>query len=217
MNTYIFYIELMGIIAFSISGAMEAIKNKFDFLGVIILGIVTATGGGIIRDIVIGIIPPLSFRRGLNIYLAIISSIVVFLYSLFNEDINNKTVSKVYERALVYTDAIGLGVFTITSMQIAYGVNPNHSAVLYVFVGVISGIGGGIIRDLLTDTTPYILQRHVYASASLVGSILFHLFTVYSRIYNQIIMLICISIVILIRLLAYHYKWNLPKATKILD
>lgn len=217
MQSYIFYIELIGIIAFAISGALEGIKNRMDFLGVIILGIVTATGGGVIRDLILGINPPLSFRTGLNIYLSIITSVVVFLTALFNDKVNKRTVHKIFEDALVYTDAVGLGVFTVTGMQIAYSVSYEYSAILYIFVGLISGVGGGVIRDLLTDTVPYIMDRHVYASASIAGGFVFHQLQKQTFIHDAVLIPLCIIIVVIIRIYTYKKKLNLPKATKIMD
>lgn len=217
MENYIFYIEIIGTIAFAISGAMEAIKNKLDLLGVVILGVVTATGGGLIRDLIIGVTPPLSFRDGRNIYISIVASLLVFFYSLFNENINNRTINKIYGDSLIYFDAVGLGAFTITSMQMAYLVNSNYSAILYIFIGFISGVGGGIIRDLLINNVPYILRKHVYASATIIGAIVYHFSRYYSSISEAILIPFSIGIIILIRIMAYHYKWNLPKATRILD
>lgn len=217
MQNYIFYIELIGIVAFAISGALEGIKNKMDFLGVVILGIVTATGGGVIRDLILGINPPLSFRSGLNIYISIITSVIVFVVALFNDKVNKRTVHKVFEDALVYTDAVGLGVFTVTGMQIAYSVSYEYSAILYIFVGLISGVGGGVIRDLLTDNVPYIMDRHVYASASIAGGFVFHQLQWQTIIHDVISIPVCIIIIVIIRVFAYKKKWNLPKATRIID
>ena len=217
MQNYIFYIELIGTIAFAISGALEGIKNRMDFLGVIILGIVTATGGGVIRDLILGINPPLSFRSGLNIYISIIASVIVFISALFNDKVNKRTVHKIFEDALVYTDAVGLGVFTVTGMQIAYSVSYEYSAILYIFVGLISGVGGGVIRDLLTDTVPYIMDRHVYASASIAGGFVFHNLQRFTYIHDAILIPICIMIVVIIRIYTYKKKLNLPKATRIID
>lgn len=216
MQSYIFYVELIGIIAFAISGALEGIKKNLDFLGVLILGIVTATGGGIIRDVVLGINPPFSLKNGANIYLSIFISVLVFVINLFDDKVNRWTINKLFDKALVYSDAIGLSVFTITGMQVAYNINNSHSLALYVFVGVITGVGGGILRDLLTSSVPYILDRHVYASASLIGAVLFHLLNKYTNISIQIISILCMFIIFIIRILANKFEWNLPKATKII-
>ncbi|EHR35034.1 trimeric intracellular cation channel family protein [Helcococcus kunzii] len=217
MSNYILYIEVLGTVAFALSGAMEGMKKNLDILGVLILGVVTATGGGVIRDLTIGINPPLTFRSGTNIYISLITSATIFILSFFNENVNKRTVNKIFERALIYSDAIGLGVFTITGMQIAYHINNNHSLILYIFVGLISGVGGGIIRDLLIDSVPYILNKHVYASASIVGGLFFHLFKKVNIIPEQISIPLCIVIIIAIRIVAYHKKWNLPKATVIIE
>lgn len=217
MEGFIKYIEIIGIIAFAISGALEGIKSKLDLLGVIVLGIVTATGGGVIRDLILGIRPPFNLRSGFNIYLAIGISLLVFLINLFDDNVNRWTINRLFDKSLIYSDAIGLAVFTITGMEVAYRLHTEYSIVLYVFVGVVTGVGGGIIRDTLINAVPYILDRHVYASASLIGAIIFHLLTIHTDINRAITSTICILIIFTIRVFAHKYKWNLPKATKIIN
>lgn len=217
MNSYILFIEIVGTVAFALSGAMEGIKNNLDLLGVLILGVVTATGGGVIRDVIIGLNPPLTFRNGVSIYISLFASAMMFIFSYYNKNINKRTVSKKFEGSLIYSDAIGLGVFTITGMQIAYQVNASHSFILYIFVGLISGVGGGIIRDLLIDSVPYILNKHVYASASIIGGTLFHVLKKTQFLSERFAIPLCISVIIIIRIIAYYKKWNLPKATIIVE
>lgn len=216
MDSYIIFIEYIGIIAFAISGALSGIKNRYDLLGVIILGVLTATGGGVIRDIILGINPPNSLRTGIYIYLAIIVSVIVFLINLFDDNVNRWTINKLFDKPLVVTDAIGLSVFVITGMQIAYTINTNYSMILYIFVGVVSGVGGGVLRDLITNDVPFIFDRHVYASAAIIGAVIFHISVLYTNLNNKIMMLVCMAIVFVIRMLAYKHKWNLPKATKVI-
>lgn len=210
---YIYYIEIIGIVSFAISGALEGIKNKLDLLGVIILGIISATGGGVIRDLILGITPPTSIKTGTNVYIAIVVSLIIFIISKRSEKLTKKNVSRVLEDFLVISDALGLAVFTIAGMKIAYLINPNYSAFLYAFVGVISGVGGGIIRDLITNNVPYIMDRHVYASASIVGALVFHYGFRLELLPNEMLVFICILLIFAIRMFAYKGKWNLPKAT----
>lgn len=216
MERYLVIMEYIGIIAFAISGALEAIKHKYDLLGVIVLGIVTSTGGGVIRDLILGVSPPYSLRSGINIYLAIIVSILVFLVNLYDKNVNRWTINRLFDRSLIVTDAVGLSVFTITGMQIAYNLHHSYSLILYVFVGVITGVGGGLIRDMLTNEVPYILDRHVYASAAIIGAILFHLLENLTGINSQVSMVFCMLVIFAIRLVSYKLKWNLPKATRII-
>lgn len=216
MENFIQIVEIIGIIVFAISGALSGIKHRYDLLGVVIIGVTTATGGGIIRDIVLGISPPISLRNGLNIYIAIIVSLLVFIINLLDENVNRFTVHKLFDSSLVITDALGLAVFTITGMQTAYVMYPYYSTILYIFVGVMSGVGGGLIRDILTNETPYILERHVYASASIIGGIIYHLLLEYTKLNSRLNVVICVGIIFLIRMLAYKNKWNLPKATRVL-
>lgn len=217
MNNFLVYLEYIGIIAFAISGALEGIKHNYDFLGVIVLGITTATGGGIIRDLILGVNPPYSLKTGTNIYLAIIVSIIVFLINLYDSSVNRWTINKLFDRTLLISDAAGLAVFTITAMQVAYNIHESHSMALYVFVGVITGVGGGLIRDMFTNEVPYIFEKHVYASAAIVGAIIYHLARYYTAINAGILMLLCMALIFIIRILAYKFKWNLPKATNIVN
>src|SRR5574344_1728149 len=216
MSSFLTFVEYIGIIAFAISGALEGIKQRYDYLGVIIIGVVTSTGGGVIRDLILGINPPYSLRSGSYIYLAIIVATIVFIVNLLDDNVNRWTVNKLFDEALVLTDAMGLSVFVITGMQVAYNISNSYSAILYIFVGTISGVGGGIIRDMLIGNTPYIFDGHIYASAAIIGSTAYHLLTDYTAFPVRLIMIFCIILIFVVRMVSYHFNLNLPKATKII-
>lgn len=208
MDKYIFIFDIIGTIAFAISGALIAIEKKMDLLGVIILGIVTAVGGGIIRDITLGITPPLTFCNPRSIIIAtliaIITFIVVWMYT--NHDVGT---SKYMSALLFMSDTVGLGAFTVMGVQTAIEKVNTPSCILLIFVGVITGVGGGVIRDLLAGNIPYIFKKHIYACACIGGAAVCML--LWKVVGKEKAMLIGAIIVILIRMLASHYKWNLPR------
>lgn len=216
MSSFLTFVEYIGIIAFAISGALEGIKKRYDYLGVVILGIVTSTGGGVIRDLILGIIPPYSLRSGINIYLAVIVATIVFIVNLLDDNVNRWTVNKLFDETLVLSDAMGLAVFVITGMQVAYNISNSYSSILYIFVGTISGVGGGIIRDMLVSNTPYIFDGHIYASAAIIGSTAYHLMTYYTGLPIRLVMIFCIILIFVIRMISYHFNLNLPRATRII-
>lgn len=209
MELFIITMEVLGTIAFAISGAMEAVKKNMDVLGVAILGIITAVGGGIIRDIILGSTPPQAFRNPKYALIAFIISMIVFLFLYIHKKKTNENIKKWYEKTLILFDAIGLGVFTTIGISVAEPTVGINNWFLCVFVGVITGVGGGVLRDILADITPYILIKHVYACASIIGAIT--CVALWNIIGKSIAMSVGTIVVIVIRLLAAHYKWNLPK------
>lgn len=213
MEIFLTIMELIGTIAFAISGAMVAINKQMDILGVCILGITTAVGGGVIRDLILGITPPQAFVNPTYFLVALITSLIVFVFLyIYKQNKNHEILKKVYEKLLTLFDAIGLGVFTTVGINVAMLSADVNNFFLSLFVGVITGVGGGILRDVLADDTPYILVKHVYACASIVGAII--CIILWNKIDNSLAMLIGAMGTISIRLLAAYYKWNLPKIKK---
>ena len=199
----ILVLEVIGTIAFAISGATVAIKNKLDLLGVIILGCMTACGGGMIRDVMLGQIPAM-FSNPLYLLIALITSIFVFLFFYFfhHKNLHLNTF-------LLICDALGLGVFVALGCQKT--IDLGHTSILIVvFMGVMTGVGGGIIRDVLVSNIPYILKKHIYCVAAILGGLVFYLFY-YLNLSLSLGSILCISIVLLIRILASTFKWSLPK------
>lgn len=210
MEIFIILMEIVGTVAFAISGAMVAVKKNMDILGIIILGITTAVGGGVIRDIILGNTPPQTFRNPTYPLIAIITSLIVFLFLyVYKKRREHENLKKWYEKSLIVFDAIGLGIFTTVGISVAMQTNETSNWFLCLFVGVITGVGGGILRDILADDTPYILVKHIYACASIAGAII--CIGLWNIVGKTISMLIGTVVVIIIRLLAAHYKWNLPK------
>lgn len=191
-------LEIVGTVAFAISGAMIAIKKNMDILGVIILGMTTAVGGGIFRDIIIGKLPPTIFSNPTCAYIAIVVSIITFLPPI------RKYVEK-YSHLILFVDAIGLGTFTVIGVKM--GTNFNN-IFLEVFLGLITGTGGGVVRDVFAMEKPSIFVRNFYATASIIGAIFCSLLLDYNE---NLAMGLGILIIVILRLLGSKYKWHLPK------
>lgn len=204
--------EIIGIIAFAISGAMVAIEKDLDVFGVVVLGVTTALGGGIIRDIILGMLPPNMFTNGTYAALAAVAALSVFIFSYYNYKYIEDHI-RLFNNALNVFDAIGLGVFVILGMNSAIFAGFTYNNFLLVFVGVITGIGGGMLRDIMVSDIPFVLRKRIYALACIVGGGLY-LVMLKNNVNSDISVLIGIFSIIFIRLLSRKYKWSLPKVKK---
>ena len=201
-----FVLELIGAAAFAISGAMAAIKRKADIFGVVFLGVITALGGGVIRDVLIGQLPPKMFISYAYLLASLLVSLIVFFDAYIRREKYFANKDKLSEINNIF-DAAGLAVFTISGMNTAMGVSDN--VILILTLGVITGVGGGMLRDMMTNTMPKVLRKRVYAVASLIGGALYyvlHLIGV-NDILSAVIGMVTIFV---LRVLATAYKWNLP-------
>lgn len=219
----IYMMELVGTVAFAVSGAMTAIQKRMDLFGVNVLGVTTAVGGGLIRDLILGANPPVMFRNYTYALTAVITSTLLFVVVFLKERGGirpflprmtrtiplGRNAHEAYDRLLLVGDTIGLGIFTVVGSHNAVSAGYEQNRFLLVFVGVLTGVGGGMLRDVMAGNMPYILVKHVYAVASLAGAL------VYMALYRHISDLQCMmagaAAVMLIRFLAAHYRWNLPK------
>ncbi|MBE6927714.1 MAG: trimeric intracellular cation channel family protein [Ruminococcaceae bacterium] len=207
MDIFVSILEIVGTVAFSASGALIAMKKKMDLLGVIVLGIVTAVGGGILRDVILGLTPPLAFRDPLSAIIAIATSVMLFIPWIRRRMMRKE---RLFDYSLFFMDSIGLGIFTVMGVWNAIEHASQDSTFLLVFVGVLSGVGGGMIRDVLAGDMPFVFVKHIYACASIVGALCCVL--LHSILPDYIGMLTGSTMVFLIRILAAHFHWNLPKA-----
>lgn len=199
-------IELLGVVSFALAGAVVGVKKKLDLFGVLILGLTTACGGGVIRDLILGITPPMMFRSPIYAGVALGTSLVVFMPAV--RHIIEKY-QRYYELFMLITDSIGLGIFTVVGIQIAADVTWDSNIFLMVFVGVITGCGGGVIRDTMIGDTPMIFVKHFYASASLIGALLY--LAVWSGRDEMLATIVGATSIVVLRCMAAHYHWNLPK------
>ena len=207
IETLTFVFELIGTVAFAISGAITGLKKKMDIFGVVILAVVTAVGGGAIRDIVLGNTPPMTFRNPVYALVAVATGILTFIPVV--RKLAGKT-PKAFDIFLLVTDSVGLGIFTVMGIRTAINLNHGENLFLLVFVGVVTGVGGGLLRDVMAGNTPYIFVKHIYASASLAGAVLCVL--LWKPLGETTAMSVSAVVIIIIRFLAARFKWSLPKA-----
>ena len=213
MKAFLTVIEYVGAIAFTITGTIVALRKKTDFVGALILALFTAFGGGFIRDLTLGINPPhLLFDKNYQI-LALVCIVVCFAlyHSAFSLKINRFITRHEHDFVLEFTDAIGLAFFCVFGVETAMGVNPDNK-VLLVFCGVITGVGGGILRDVCVQEIPFIFTRHIYFVPALLGSILYS-FTCTLK-YRLVFMIITVVLIIGARVLAFIFRWNLPNVAR---
>lgn len=202
-------LEIVGTIAFAIAGALVGVKKKHDLFGVTFLGIVTAIGGGMFRDMLIGNTPPLLFRNPRYVVIAAIVSLLTFTVAYFAKHDVGKH-AKTFNNLLNLMDALGLGAFTVGGMNTAMSLGYEKNAFLVIFVGVLTGIGGGMLRDVLAGEIPFVLYKQVYALACICGGLLYYIL-LEAGIAKTIAMLCGMCCVLLIRLLAAWKRWDLPR------
>lgn len=206
MEDVMFVLELIGAAAFAVSGAMVAIEKKADIFGVLFLAVTTALGGGVIRDVLIGKIPPVMFVSYWYLLISVVAALAVFIDAYLRSEKYKLHLDKLDAVNNVF-DAIGLAVFTVSGMNAAMPVSDN--VILVLFVGMCTGVGGGMLRDVMTNTMPKVLRKRVYAVASLIGGGLYYVMHVLD--INQLLSVGCGMLVIFaLRLFATIYKWNLP-------
>lgn len=210
--SFIFIMDILGTIAFAISGAMVAIEKKMDIFGVNILAITTATGGGVIRDLLIGRTPPVMFSNPLYVFIAILTANVVFCMLYFNRKHIGKEFIPIYERILFLCDALGLAAFTVDGVAAGMETQYAKNLFLLAFLGTVTGVGGGVIRDILALKMPYIFVKHIYACASLLGALMTAV--LWNVCGQNVAMLVGFGVTLTIRALAAHYKWNLPRVSQ---
>ena len=207
MERFIFFLEILGTMAFSVSGAMIGIRKSMDIFGVIILGVTTAVGGGMIRDIVLGAAPPRVFSSPVYVLVAMAVAVLVFLPTLRRWMAKNQLL---FDQLLRIMDALGLGIFTVVGVQVGFETGHDIGFSLLVFLGTITGVGGGVVRDMMAGDRPYIFVKHVYACASIAGAALCALLWAPAGRVTAIV--VGLVTVVTLRLLASHFRWSLPKA-----
>ncbi|MEO9209782.1 MAG: trimeric intracellular cation channel family protein, partial [Ginsengibacter sp.] len=200
---FIKLIDILGTVAFAVSGVYAAMQKKLDVFGVLIIAFVTAIGGGTVRDMMIGDLP-VSWIRNIDYCLTIILTVIVV--TIFKDKI-----FKNLHKTLLIFDSIGLGFFTVLGVQkgLAIGLNP----AICVALGTITGCFGGIIRDMLLNNIPLIFKKEIYATACIAGGSLYFLL-LYFEMPPELNNGICIVVVFLIRMLSVTFDWRLPSIYK---
>ena len=208
MDTFIFFLEIIGTIAFASSGAMTAIEKKMDIFGVNVLGATTAVGGGMMRDIILGVTPPAAFSQPVYILFSILTSTMLFAIVYTNPEIlQSRIKNRYYDKIMLWCDTVGLGIFTVVGIQTASRIISRDNAFFFIFIGVLTGVGGGVLRDIMAGETPYILVREIYASAAIAGGITC---VVCSNSMGEAAgTVLGMAVTVVVRSLAAYFHWNL--------
>ena len=196
--------DLTGVAVFAVSGASAAISKHLDAFGVVFVGFVAALGGGIFRDLVINIVPPLAFSDWRYSATAIGASMATFW---FHPQIGRLA------RTVLVLDAAGLALFTVTGTLKALHAPTPVPAVGACLVGMLCGIGGGLGRDLLVAEIPVVLRREIYALASLAGAVVVVLFNRFGE-DHAVPMIGAAALIFVVRMLALQRKWSAPTARR---
>lgn len=204
--------EWIGTAAFAISGALVAIDKRTDIFGVMLLAVFTALGGGTVRDILIGHFPPRMFSNGKYVLLAIFCALIVFVLARILKE-HYMEMEHEIERINVVFDAIGLGVFAVSGASIGMEAGFSDNLLLVVSLGTITGIGGGMLRDVMIQEIPFVLKKHIYAVAAMAGALTFFLLSG-AGMSKTVSYGAGWTVTFVLRMLAMHYKWNLPRAIK---
>lgn len=203
--------DLIGTIAFAISGAFVGIRKKMDIFGVNVLAVTTACGGGMMRDVIVGNIPPRMFQNPFYVFVAILVANVCFLLMFRHHHMPQK-LAPVYDQMLFWFDTLGLAAFTVDGVIVGVEAGYYDNTFLIIFLGFLTGVGGGALRDIMANQTPDIFVKHIYAVASIAGgilmAILFHCFG-----SQRAAMIGGFLLVLTLRNLAAHFHWNLPKVS----
>ena len=210
MEKLMFVLELIGVAAFAVSGAMTAMEKKADAFGVIFLAVTTALGGGIVRDILLGELPPRMFTSYTYVLVAVIAAVIVFCDAFMRREKYRSNADKLDAVNNMF-DAVGLAVFTVSGMNMAITANGMTNPFLLVVMGMVTGVGGGMLRDMMLGAMVKVMRKRIYAVASLAGGVLYY-FLLKLDVSAVLSTIIAMLFIFALRVLATVFKWNLPTA-----
>ena len=197
-------LDLLGTIAFAITGALAAIRHRMDLSGAVVLGFIVGNGGGTIRDLILNR-PVFWLHDESYIYVTICTALVMFLIAYLTP-VEKHHRAKSFAGTLIIADAIGLGAFTIIGMDKAFGVG--FGPTIAVMMGMLTAVGGGVLRDVLCREIPMIFRGQLYATPALIGAIVYSLID--QAMPHQLAILTCLTFITGLRLIAYNRDWHLP-------
>ena len=212
MSTLLMVFDVLGTLAFAVSGAIVGVRRRMDILGVAVLAIVTATGGGILRDLLIGNLPPQALLHPRYVAISVAVGLICFFVMCFHPRPPQKAAAA-YDMVMFCFDTLGVAAFTADGVAVAIDTGFGNNVFLMVFLGVITGVGGGVIRDILSSRIPQVFQKHVYALASIIGAVIMGVM-IRCGITDQIGILSGFAVIVLLRILAARFRWNLPRVGK---
>lgn len=197
---YITILEYIGVFAFAVSGAIVAIEEEFDVFGIYIIAVITAMGGGVLRDMVTNVGVPIFFTS----YMTIPFIIAGTLFAIFFKG------RLKYKNLFTLIDAIGLAAFFVSASVKA--IDSNYNFMLFIFAASITGVGGGVLRDIITNRKPQIFKHDIYCVAGIIGVTI--LWFVYPIIGIKVAQLMTLLIIVAIRMVSYFKTINLPVVCK---
>ena len=206
-DSIIFFMEILGTIAFAASGAMVGIRKRMDIFGICVLGVVTAVGGGMTRDVILGKLPS-ALQKPVYVEVSVVTALAIFILLYVKQDLLSGKMGAFYDKTMLIMDSVGLGIFTTLGVMTGIDNGYEWNTFLLVFIGMLTGVGGGLMRDMMAGEEPYIFVKHIYACASLVGAL--GCVWIYREWGRLPAVFIGAFIVMAIRFLAAHYRWNLP-------
>ena len=209
MEELTFIFEIIGTVAFAISGAICGLRFRNDLFGVISLAVITATGGGVIRDVILGVTRLSALTNPVYVSVAAVTGVIVFIVSYVSLKKQQEFNPTSYRRVLFYMDSIGLGIFTVLGCQTAFSMYGGDNLFLCVLSGMITGVGGGLLRDMIVDQLPDIFRKYVYAVASILGGLVSALLL--RAGCRSLAIYLPAAMIVAVRILASHYNWSLPK------
>ncbi len=207
-------IVIIGVIAFSVSGALEAIDHRVDIFGVVILALITSFGGGLMRDIILGQTPPRLFVDSFYYISAVVScvtALIVFMFACIFQERFVKREKRIDSINNVF-DALALGVFATSGAKIAMEVDENN-VFLVLVIAAVTAVGGGLLRDILLREVPFILKKRIYAVAVIIGALAYYLLAILS-VPVTLATIVGVGATFTLRILATVFHWNFPKAIK---
>lgn len=202
--------EFVGTVAFAVAGAMVAIDKRVDLFGVLFLGMLTALGGGCLRDVLLGRFPPAMFSNYVYVTVSIAAALIVFIAARLLAERYRLNEAAIDQINNVF-DALGLGVFAVVGVEVSVSAGYGSNGFLAVFMGMTTAIGGGVLRDLLLREIPFVLKKRIYAIAAICGALAYYIGWRLA-LPETVSLLAGVGVTFVLRLLATAFKWNLPKA-----
>lgn len=191
-------VDLLGVFAFALSGGLAGVRRHFDIFGILVLAVVTALGGGMMRDVLLGLTPPRGISDITLIGTALAGGLVTFWFS--------GTLDRV-RRSILVADALGLGAFAVTGALTA--IEAGHPGVEAIAVGTLTAVGGGVVRDVLSGEVPSVFTRDLYALPALLGAVLTDLAARWGAA-GPLVQWTLVALVFGLRLVALKLRWQAP-------
>ena len=208
-NFLFFITEIIGIVAFSVSGAIISIHRRMDFFGVVFLALVTALGGGALRDLFLGVIPPRNFFNFTHLLITILTSIFVFILVRIFRRFFFENYKKINFLVNIF-DAIGLASFAVTGVDLTVQKGFGDHEFFVVFMGILTAVGGGLLRDTMSRCKPMIFCKNIYATAVLAGTVIYYVMCYVLKLPEIPSTVTAFLIIVSIRILAAVFRWDLP-------